>query len=140
MRKLYLLTNIATTGAKPTPIWMRYSLVGALVAFAYWTLANLGFALLPNLPAWLVSNLALLIAKGAQYLGHARYTFRTAVWDGAQSTRFAATIAAGLILSTLATGWLAPALDVPLIWATAFVMVAVPLLNFILFRKWVFRG
>lgn len=117
---------------------LRYACVGIAVAAIYWVLANLGSLVLP-LPLWVVSAIAYTLAVVAQYVLHAKFTFRGTAADFGQGIRFAVSIGLGYLVSTLVTAWFAPAAGLSDIVATSIVVVLVPLLNLFMISTWVFR-
>ncbi|MDA7427606.1 GtrA family protein [Primorskyibacter aestuariivivens] len=78
-------------------------------------------------------------AVALQYVMHARYTFAVSTRNRSQARRFGITIALGLALSTLITAGIAPRIGMSPFWAATCAAVLIPVLNWILFRFWVFR-
>ncbi len=119
--------------------FLRFALVGAAVAAIYVGLYLLFLAI--GLPRTVSNAAAFLIAVGLQYVGQAGFAFRVPLKDGLQALRFALMIGLGLITSTVITGLIGPALDLPNWIAALAVTVVLPLQNYVIMTRWVFtRG
>ena len=117
---------------------LRFALVGASVALLY---VGCYAVLRWNGSApWGASPVAFALAIVWQYVAQSLLTFRARPSLDGQSVRFVVVIGAGLAVSTLITGWLGPAADLPEAVSLLAVILWLPLQNYILFRLWVFRG
>lgn len=120
-----------------TPTSARYVLTGITVALFYGGLYA-GFSRLAGWAPALASGVAMVCAIGLQYFMHAVFTFQMNWRDRRQAARFVITIASGLSASQLVIGWAVPHFHIPEIAGLAFVVVVLPLVNFIFFSLWVF--
>lgn len=116
---------------------LRFACVGASVALIYIALylAFLAFG-------WaqaLANAAAFGVAVAFQYVAQAGFTFRAKLKDGGQALRFAWMIGCGLVTSALITGVLAPAAGLSDALAALIVTFLLPVQNYLLMSRWVFR-
>lgn len=114
----------------------RFGVIGFLVAGIY----VLGFAGLSalGLAPFTANTIAFLIAVAVQYVGQTVWTFRSKLLNGRQSTRFMATIALGVVYSSVLTALVGPALGWQPVVSAGIVAVTLPAINYVSFRLWVF--
>lgn len=116
---------------------MRYAITGLSVAGLYAVL-HLVFTRVLSWPAGLASFIAISLAFILQYTLHSVFTFRSAWRSPAQLTRFLITVLSGYAVSALVMAYGIDWLQVSDIYGVAFVVVVLPLVNFVLFNLWVF--
>lgn len=116
---------------------IRFAFVGASVALIYVAL-YVGFL---ALGWWQVAanGAAFLLAVLVQYVGQAGFTFQARLGDGPQILRFGWMIGCGLLTSAVITGALAPAMEVRPAVAALLVALVLPVQNYIIMSRWVFR-
>ncbi|MEO1638212.1 MAG: GtrA family protein [Pseudomonadota bacterium] len=116
--------------------FLRFGIVGGLTALIY----AVGFLLLNG--AGVSTTLAVCLAYGAaivfQYFGHAGFTFRKTARDGGQVQRFLVLNGVGLLLAIGITLVMTGVMGLPDVMATVTVVVALPIMNWIIMRLWVF--
>lgn len=88
----------------------------------------------------IASTVAYTIACLFQYAANACLTFSKSIWNRAQILRYMATISLGYVLSTVFLTWISPPLRIPDFLALCAVAVSLPVLNFILFKGWVYKA
>lgn len=120
----------------PVDELIRFGFVGATTAAIFYVTVTVG-AFLGVRTVWMTA-LAYCTAIVFQYMGHALFTFGRRVKDAHQILRFGATNAAGLVFSIALIDWLGPSLDVDTWIVAGFVVVALPLFNYAVFRAWAF--
>lgn len=115
----------------------RFGAVGLVVAALY----ALGFALLVRLglPNASASVLAYLAAIAVQFQGHRHVTFRVRGRPGRMARRFVVVNALGLAVSTALVVVLRDRMGLDALATGAAVSLALAAMNWIVFRKWVFR-
>lgn len=123
----------------PGPQFIRFALVGVIATLTH------ALALTVMVEAWhfdatLANGLAFLVAVQVTYWGQRLWVFRRAPADASGLVRFVVTAAIGLGLNVaiMALAVDALRLDYRIGFATA--LVAVPLVSFVLSRKWVFAN
>lgn len=116
---------------------LRFACVGASVALIYVAL-YVGFL---QLGWWQVTAnaSAFLLAVIVQYVAQAGFTFRVRLAVGSQILRFGWMIGWGLLTSAILTGLLAPAFDMRPSAAAILVALILPVQNYVLMSRWVFR-
>ncbi len=115
----------------------RFAGVGVAATLVHVAVALLADALgLPPQPA---NFLGFLAAVSLSYFGHGRFTFGVDLEHDRHMPRFLATAFLGLVLSAGLTQLLAVWMALPFALAMAVVAVAVPGVNFLLCKLWVFR-
>lgn len=119
------------------PRLLRFGFVGASVALIYVAL-YVGFLALGwwQVPA---NAAAFLLAVLVQYVAQAGFTFRARLGDWGQIARFAWMIACGFVTSALVTGAVAPMLGLAPAAAALIVALVLPVQNYLLMSRWVFR-
>lgn len=117
---------------------IRFAVVGVTVAVFYFVLylTFLSFGL-PQLKANLM---AFLFAIILQYVGQTMWTFRRPLAVPDQIGRFLITISLGLLVSSLITSALGPALGWENWLSAGIVTVVLPVQNYLFFKIWVFSG
>ena len=126
------LSRLSDTHAQ----FLRFSIVGGLVALIYFSLFIL---LAPILQAFLANSIAYVLAVTFQYFAQSTWTFRRRARDAAQAVRFGLTMVAAYLFATVITTWIGPALDWPNYVVAGVVVVILPVTNFIMFKIFVFR-
>ncbi|MBL4558744.1 MAG: GtrA family protein [Rhodobacteraceae bacterium] len=89
-------------------------------------------------PTALANIAAFSIAIAFQYLGHSIWTFQNRFMSASSVYRFAMTIILGLGVSTLIVSVVGPSLNLSHFSSALIVQVVLPVINYILFRFWVF--
>lgn len=117
---------------------VRFGITGFIIAVVYVT----GYTVLFHsgvrpLPA---NVIAFGVSVAVQYVLQTKWTFRRPLWDGAQSVRFLATIAMGLVYSSVIVSMIGPAFDLRPWVAAGLAAVTLPVLNYIAYRVWVYRA
>jgi len=115
---------------------LRFAVVGTGVAALY-VLMYLGFLGL-GLVQTMANALAFLLAVIVQYVGQTRWTFRRPLVLPDQIVRFVCTIGLGFLLSAGTTGVVGPMMYWHDAVSAAVVAVVLPVLNYLIFRVWVF--
>lgn len=116
---------------------LRFAVVGTVTAGIYFLGYNALRGQLPLSPA-LASGIAYVAAIVFQYMGHATFTFRKRVLDAPQVIRFLVTNGAGLVFSTFGAFLLVSVLMMSDWIASALIVVALPIINWVVMRRWVF--
>ena len=120
---------------------LRFALIGGISTLLYAAvtllLSSPGVAGLDATPA---SVAAYLIGAVFSYCGHRIVTFMSDGAVGFEIARFAAATVAGLALSTLLAAALTDLAGLPVWIPVALASTLVPVMNFIIFRNYVFVG
>lgn len=116
---------------------VRFGLAGIVATLAYFLLTN-ALVLVARMPPVAASVCAYLLSLGISYLLQSRFTFRVNTDSADQVARFVITSVAGLLVS-----WCVMAIAVDVLsWSyfvgTAVICVLIPLVNYFVFRGWVF--
>jgi putative flippase GtrA len=116
---------------------VRFGLAGAVATLAYFLITNV-LVLLANMPPVTASVCAYLLSLGISYILQSRFTFKINTDSPNQVARFVITSLAGLLVS-----WCVMAIAVDVLsWSyfvgTAVICVLIPLVNYFVFRGWVF--
>ncbi|MEP4195347.1 MAG: GtrA family protein [Aliishimia sp.] len=116
----------------------RFAIVGVTVAALYIGLyiAFLG----AGLPQFFANGAAFILAIVVQYVGQAGFTFKAELKDGSQIQRFGTMIGLGLITSALVTGAIGPWLNLSDWLSAAVVTIILPLQNYLIMTRWVFKS
>lgn len=117
---------------------LRFALVGVATAAIYALLFLL--ARTAGVAPWLASTAAFAVAVAFQYAAHAAFTFRRPLRRPDQIARFAATVGLGWATATAVTAAIGPALGLAEAVSVGIAVTLLPVLNFVLFRLWVYRG
>ncbi|HBG95321.1 MAG TPA: polysaccharide biosynthesis protein GtrA [Chromatiaceae bacterium] len=115
---------------------VRFAIVGMGTAIIYIALFT-GLAGIDT-PTALANIAAFSIAIAFQYLGHSIWTFQNRFMSESSIYRFAMTIILGLGVSTLIVSVVGPSLNLSHFSSALIVQVVLPVINYILFRFWVF--
>lgn len=117
----------------------RFGVVGVGCAALY---AGLAWSLtaLAGLTAPAASVAAYAVAGVASYLGQKLFTFRSAARHGDAAPRFLLLFAVGAAIAATAPLLLTERLGLPPVVAIAFTCGAVPLINYVVLGRLVFRG
>ncbi|HBH00112.1 MAG TPA: polysaccharide biosynthesis protein GtrA [Rhodobacteraceae bacterium] len=115
---------------------VRFAIVGMGTAIIYIALFT-GLAGIDT-PTALANIAAFSIAIAFQYLGHSIWTFQNRFMSASSVYRFAMTIILGLGVSTLIVSVVGPSLNLSHFSSALIVQVVLPVINYILFRFWVF--
>ncbi|MCY6380003.1 GtrA family protein [Hoeflea prorocentri] len=115
---------------------VRFAVVGVTVAALYFVL----FVCLSQtrLPDFVINLVAFCTAVVVQYFLQAKWTFKRSAAKTAQAGKFIVTVGFGLLLSTLISSVIGPAMHWSSVVTAAVVVVILPISNFILFKVWVF--
>ncbi|WP_413719757.1 GtrA family protein [Silicimonas sp. MF1-12-2] len=117
---------------------LRFSTTGGLVALIY-VVIYLMLASEAGLGQFQANLIAFSLAVIFQYIVQTLWTFKASIWSAPQVFRFALTIGLGLLFSSIITSLAGPYFSWPS-WLSALVVVVVlPVLNYIIFRFWVYR-
>ncbi|QPH53074.1 GtrA family protein [Pontivivens ytuae] len=130
-RRLHVLTR--------REFWrlVRFGVVGVCLAATY---AGLFLGLREfGLTRWESNGIAFSISTALQYVAHTKWTFQSRIWDTGQQTKFLVVIGIGVVYSFIVTTKLTPFFGWPDWGAAACVIFTLPILNYILYRFWVFR-
>jgi putative flippase GtrA len=116
---------------------IRFGLAGLVATLLYFLLTN-ALVLIAGMPPVAASVCAYLSSMGASYLLQSRFTFRVNSDSINQVVRFIITSLVGLFMS-----WCVMAVTVDVLsWfyfvGTAAICVLIPVVNFFVFRGWVF--
>lgn len=123
--------------APPGPQFIRFALVGVAATLTHaLALTVLVETLLVD--ATLANGLAFVVAVQVTYWGQRLWVFRRAPTDASGLVRFAVTAAIGLGLNVAIMALAVDGLQLDYRIGFAAALVAVPLVSFILSRKWVF--
>lgn len=88
----------------------------------------------------LASTISYITACLFQYCANAYFTFSQSPWDPLQFLRYVFTISIGYALSTFFLTIIAPPLHIPDFVALCGVAISLPVLNFLLFKGWVYKA
>ena len=88
----------------------------------------------------LASTISYILACLFQYIANAYLTFSQSPWDRLRFLRYILTISIGYILSTFFLTEIAPPLRIPDLAALCGVAISLPVLNFLLFKGWVYKA
>ncbi len=118
---------------------LRFGVIGGLTALLY---AALFFALVEGagLARFAASTAAYLGAIVFQYFGHSLFTFRTPAVQAGQVWRFCMTNLTGCVLAALVTEVLPRIAPVPVWIAVGLVIFGLPVFNWLVMGRWVFKG
>lgn len=116
---------------------VRFGAVGAVTAGAY----VVGFAALVELGLrdMTASIAAYLAAIAIQFMGHRTFTFPTSARVGRSGGRFLAANGLGLAFSTALVVALRDGMGIGALTTGLIVTLALASMNWVIFRKWVFR-
>lgn len=117
---------------------VRFAFVGATTAAIFVILVSVA-------EWWDLSSVSVTIGAYSaaitfQYLAHAKFTFRRRAGEPARLLRFLVINALGLGFSILMLDLAAPALSLPRAFASLLVVVILPVVNYLSFKLWAFRG
>lgn len=118
--------------------FLHYIVVGSSLAAIYLGL-SFGLHSMASMPAHLASPIAFLLSVPIAYFAQSILVFRAGWLDGRQFLRFLVTMGVGFVVSASTIPILSWALGLPEIIAMASVSAFVPLVNFVVFRFWVFE-
>lgn len=116
----------------------RAIVVAGLSAVSY-VLASLVIEWLFSLGQSLSAMLAILISAQVSYLGHAWFTFATALYNKAQIIRFIASLLLTSLISWCVTGFVIPSFQLEYWQGLIIVSGIVPVFNYAFLRCVVFR-
>lgn len=116
---------------------MRFAIVGTLVALIYFVLF---VWLSASLTPFLANTIAYVSAITFQYFAQSSWTFERNAFVVAQFLKFGATMILAYFVATLVTTIVGPAFNWPRYVAGGVVVVVLPIMNFIIFKIWVFRS
>ncbi len=125
-------------GREETARLFRFAVTGLLVAAIYVVLYTIFVRV--GMQTLVANTVAFLLAVLFQYLMQTLWTFRGSLRDGQQGMRFAITIAIGILYSSLVTTVIGPKAAWPPWLSAGLVAVTLPVVNYIAFRAWVYRG
>ena len=118
----------------------RFGAAGLMATLCYFVLAN-ALAAWGGLPPLSASVVAYLASLMVSYLLQSRFTFRVKQDSAEQVSRFIVTALAGLALCWLITHVTVVVLSWSYLAATVLICILVPLVNYFVFKSWVFaRG
>ena len=114
----------------------RFAVVGVTVAALYFAL----FITMSQtqLSPFVINMLAFCSAVIVQYVLQAKWTFKRSAAKSAQAGKFIVAVGFGLLLSTLISSVIGPAMQWPPALTATLVIIILPVSNFILFKIWVF--
>jgi len=131
--------NFAMVVKRETILKMsRFALVGSFTAIIYLFGYNATRAFL-GIPPALAAVASYVAAISFQYIGHAAFTFRKSASDRAQFVRFLVLNGIGLLAAVVLTVLVTELLGAADWVSSLSVVVALPLLNWIVMHIWVFR-
>lgn len=115
---------------------VRFSLTGLSVAALY----VMGFVSLvgAGVPTVAANTIAFLLAVLFQYVAQTSWTFRKPLKDRVQGFRFVITVGLGIIYSSVISSLVGPSIAWPHWFAASLVAVTLPIINYCVFRFWVF--
>jgi putative flippase GtrA len=116
---------------------VRFGLAGLVSTLAYFLLIN-ALVLAAGMPPVAASVCAYLLSLGISYLLQSRFTFRVNADSVGQVARFVITSLAGLIVSWCVMAITIDVLTWPYFVGAVAICVLIPLVNFFVFRGWVF--
>lgn len=116
---------------------LRYTITGLVVAATYICVHFL-LTLYLDVDSLFASPIAFLIAILFQYILHSRFTFKGKTQNSKQIGKFLVTIFVGLLVSHLVVNVFGPRWGISQLFSLVFVVVILPVTNFILFSVWVF--
>lgn len=116
---------------------VRFGLAGLVATVLYFLLTN-ALVLVGGMPPVAASVGAYLLSLGASYLLQSRFTFRVNTDSVDQVARFIITSLAGLFLSWCVMAIAVDVLSWPYVIGAAAICVLIPIVNFFMFRGWVF--
>ena len=117
--------------------FLRFGLVGAAASLLYAVLAY-GFIEGSVLPPTLASAAAYSLAIPFSFIAQKFFTFKARGDFKLELPRFLATQAVGLLIATVIMAFIEKSSYEPL-WGITAVVIAVPLLNFLLMNNYVFK-
>lgn len=113
----------------------RFGVVGFSALGVYWLVSNaLVWAGLPLLPASIVGYFA---SGFVSYFGHSRFSFRVSADHRTHGIRFLAVALLGLLIDVVLVQ-AGSAARAPAGLTTAFIGIAIPVINYLFNRLWVF--
>jgi putative flippase GtrA len=117
---------------------LRYGAVGLFNGAIFFLTFYLCIDLL-HIDRWIAVLIAFSVSTTSQYLGHSIVTFQKNVGDAPQLIRFIVTIGLGLVIAqAIMLG--GPHIGLPDIISGGLVVVALVLVNWVVFFLWVFKG
>lgn len=116
---------------------IRFGISGLLSTAFYFALANLYVIAFGMKPVW-ASVIAYAIAIGFSYSMQSRYTFRVRQDSRDQVLRFVVTSVSGLAISYWVVWLFNDYLGARYWVGPAFVCIIIPVINFVIFKRWVF--
>jgi putative flippase GtrA len=117
---------------------VSFGAIGAISTLAYATFAFL-LTMSDAMPAWTASGVAYAVTSVFSYLCHKRLTFRSSVSHGEAVPRFLLSNSIGYTIALLLPMLLSDHLRAPPALAIFLTIVIVPILNFLLLDRFVFR-
>jgi putative flippase GtrA len=116
---------------------VRFGLAGLVSTLVYFMFIN-ALVLAAGTPPVAASVCAYLLSLGISYLLQSRFTFRVNADSVGQVARFVITSLAGLIVSWCVMAITIDVLSWPYFVGAAAICLLIPLVNFFVFRGWVF--